>query len=129
MSEITWEDLPAPIETERNTDKRDRPENVPDAVVRMAQKAYDGQKRVWQRLPDKEVGKLFLTLIRAAGDHTQKDGKLYPTTVLAQFATKDETGKDLAKSSEGKVVTYIVTERRGQKAKDETQAEGTAASE
>lgn len=117
MSDFNWTELPPATEVKRET-KRDRPEEVPAYIVNLAQSAYDALVRRWQVLPDKEVAQLFLTLIRAAGDHTTKDGQPHPTTVLAKLAEKDESGKDLPKSKLGKVVMYSVTERRGQKSKD-----------
>lgn len=117
MSDFNWEEIPDAVEVKREA-KRAVVEEVPPYIVKLAQSAYDSMVRRWQALPDKEVATLFLTLIRAAGDHTVKDGQPHPTTVLAKLAEKDENGKDIPKSKLGKVVTYSVTERRGQKSKD-----------
>ncbi len=110
-----WTALPEAESADRNVERRERPKDVPPSIVAMAQSAYEGEIKVWQSLPDKEVATLFLTLIRAAGDHTRKDGQPHPTTVLAKLAVKDKEGKEIPKSRAGKIVEFIVTERRGQK--------------
>jgi hypothetical protein len=120
--DFNWEEIPEAVEVKREI-KRDRPEEVPAYIVKLAQSAYDAKVRRWQELPDKPVAALFLTLIRAAGDHTSKDGQPHPTTVLAKLAEKDANGKDIAKSKLGKVVMYSVTERRGQKASDGSESQ------
>lgn len=118
--------------TVKRDERRERPKDVPLVIIRMAQDAYDANEKVWKAFPDKPVAALFLTYIRAAGDHTRKasgacelhdteTAHVHPTTVLAKLATKDENGKDIPKSKAGKVVEFIVTERRGQKSKDETE--------
>lgn len=123
--DFNWEEIPEAVEVKREV-KRDRPEDVPAYIVKLAQSAYDAKVRRWQELPDKPVAALFLTLIRAAGDHTTKDGQSHPTTVLAKLAEKDKDGKDIPKSKQGKIVQYSVTERRGQKgaATDGEQSDG-----
>src|SRR5258707_14502091 len=99
-----WTALPEAESADRNVERRERPKDVPPSIVAMAQSAYECEIKVWQSLPDKEVATLFLTLIRAAGDHTRKDGEPPPTPRLAQIAGKDKAREENPKPPAGQIV-------------------------
>src|SRR5258708_31712438 len=95
MSEtFDWTALPEAESADRNVERRERPKDVPPSIVAMAQSAYEGEIKVWQSLPDKEVATLFLTLIRAAGGPTRKDGHPPPPTPPRHTAPKNKNRKE-----------------------------------
>src|SRR5258708_37899417 len=112
MSEtFDWTALPEAESADRNVERRERPKDVPPSIVAMAQSAYEGEIKVWQSLPDKEVATLFLTLIRAAGGPTPQDGQPPPPTPLAHPPPKDKERKENPTTPPGQSAGFIATQR------------------
>lgn len=116
MSDFSWDEMPKEI-VQPKAAKRDTltREEIPVAILGMANKALADQEFHYQPLPHKEIGDDFLKFIRAAGDFT--DPK--PSTILAKYVDEfpgpDGKTKKVAK---GVMVRYSAGQRRGQKSSE-----------
>lgn len=120
MSEINWEEITSKSVTYvSKAPARELVDNVPPAIVAMAQKALTANEFGWFKAPTKDLVEPFMLLIRSAGQFT--DPK---STVLASVQKKDAAGKD---DNSGKLIRFSAGQRRGRKTGDTTEADKTLA--